>query len=61
MKADDLLLLFLPKNFFSIWAWSIMISFLCKLGLKKQFLRGFTRFFQNFWIVTQAININCIT
>ena len=32
-------------------------SFLCKLGLKKQFLRDFSNFFQNFWIATQVINI----
>ena len=42
------------------WAWPIMTPFLCKLVSKKQFLRGFTNFFQNCWIATQVININCI-
>ena len=37
-----------------------MTPFLCKLGPKKQFLRGFMfyQLFQNYWIATQVININ---
>ena len=42
---DDLLLLFLLKTIFPSWVWPIITAFLCKLGPKKQFLRGFTHFF----------------
>ena len=34
--------------------------FLSKLYPIKQLLRGFTNFFQNYWIETQVININWI-
>ena len=34
--------------------------FSMQIRSKKQFLRGFTSFFQNSWISTQVININCI-
>ena len=46
LMISDLLLLFLPKNFFTILNVALtMTSFLCKLGPKKQFLRGFTNVF----------------
>ena len=36
---------FCQKNVFQSWGWPIMTPFLCKLGPRKQFLRGFTSFF----------------
>ena len=39
-------------------SWSIMTPFSANWAPKKQFLRGLTTFFQNFWIATQVININ---
>ena len=51
LKADDLLLLFLPKKFFSILgvAHNVMTSFQCKLGPKKTIVK---RFYQLFFRTT---------
>ena len=34
--------------------------FSVQIGSKKTILRGFTSFFQNSWIATEVITINCI-
>ena len=41
-----------------LWARSITIFFLCKLGPKNTFSEILPTFFQDSWIATQAININ---
>ena len=44
-KDDDLLLLFIPKNCFSVWVWPMLTPFLRKLGPKIAIFRGFISFF----------------
>ena len=34
--------------------------FVLQIGSQKEFFRGFTNFFQNYWIATEVININWI-
>ena len=47
------------KKYFLFWAWSIG-PFLYKLGQKIVIFRGFSNFFQNYWITIKIININWI-
>ena len=46
LKADDLLLLFLPQKLFLYWVWPIMTPFLCKLVQKTIFKRFYQLFFR---------------
>ena len=51
---------FCQKNVFSTLDVAHNDPFSVQIGSKKQFLRAFTNFFQNHWIATKVININCI-
>ena len=45
LKADDLLLLFLPKKMFLLLGVANNDPLFVQIGPKKQFLKGFTNFF----------------
>ena len=62
MKAYDLVLLFLKKMIFVLGMIYIeRTPFLHKLGWKRVIFRGFSKFFQNYWIPIRASNISLET
>ena len=59
LKADDLVLLYLPKKkkkMFFIWGVAYAGLLVVQIGPEKAIFRGFTFFFfsQNYWIATEA-------
>ena len=58
LKADDLLLLFLPKKNVLVWVWGFLLILLLQTGLQKTIFSGFIKFFHNYLIQTEVANIN---